>query len=336
MSSGLTFECKQRFALGINYAWQIFSGDFGGVPAWNQAGVTANAATVSAALADMKANGVSVIRWWMFPDFRGGGVTFDANGDATGLSATAKQDVATALKLAADNNLYVVLTIFSFDGFRPTRTDSGLKIPGMTPMVTDAARRAKLVDGVVGGAAKAVATSADAHRLLGWDVINEPEWAVKATGNAVGGQDFEPNSELDPVSLADMKALINESLTVLGRETPWALRSVGWAAAKWSWAFSDITNVEFNQPHIYEWVNKYWPYTKKPAELGYTNGKPTVMGEFYLQTNPFNTSDTYAQILQSWWTNGYAGAWGWQYVENKSSLPLTKAFATDKKCQAAF
>lgn len=74
-------------------------------------------------------------------------------------------------------------------------------------MVTDATRRAKLIEGVVAGAAKAVAASPDSRRL--------------------------------------------------------------------SWAFTDVTNVEFNQPHIHEWVNKYWPYTKKSAELGYTNGKPT-------------------------------------------------------------
>jgi hypothetical protein len=230
------------------------------------------------------------------------------------------------------------LTVFSFDNFRPTRTEAEVNVRGITPLVVDAARRKKLVDNIVKPAAHAVATSPNAQRLLGWDVINEPEWAVLPTGN--NDQDFSPNEELDAVSLADMKALINESLDVLGAETPNALRSVGWAAAKWAWAFNDVTKIEFNQPHIYGWVNTYWPYSLKPSELGYPD-KPTVMGEFYLLDMPFADDDStpYATIVGSWFDNGYAGAWGWAYSDENSGpagLPLIKAFATSKGCSVTF
>lgn len=336
MANGLSFACEKRFALGLNYAWHNFAGDFGGIASFGQKGISQDQGTYDADLKSMHTMGASVIRWWVFPDFRGDGVTFDANGDPSGLGATTKADVAAALSLAKKNGLYLVLTIFSFDDFRPDRTDSGIMIRGMSKMVSDASRRGKLVANVVTPLAQAVAASADRDRLLGWDIVNEPEWAVQATGNAPGGQDFSPNSDLTPVSLADMKALIGESATALKKALPDALTSVGWAAVKWHWAFSDVA-LDFDQPHIYGWVDKYWPYTKSPSALGYTD-RPVVMGEFFLASMPFSDGGdnaTIQQILDAFWSEGYAGAWPWQYNEHPGST-LIQAFATSKGCAAAF
>lgn len=326
----------KRFALGVNYAWHSFAADFGGIGAWAQPGITNNP-EVATDLAAMRTNGVSVVRWWMFPDFRGDGVTFDENGDPTGLSAGAIADIQKALELAATNDLRIVLTVFSFDNFRPTRDEGGLTVRGMTPMVQSATRRATLIQNVVRPIAAAVAASPHADRLLGWDVINEPEWAVAETGSAPNGGEFSPNEELDAVSLADMKALINESLVVLKEVTPHALTSVGWAAAKWQWAFDDVTNVDFHQPHIYAWVNDYWPYSSTPAELGYDD-KPTVMGEYYLAAMPLTGSSTvsFAELNTAWFDSGYAGAWSWQWNENASDAPLISAFATAQGCQVGY
>lgn len=337
LSSGLPYACVERFALGINYAWHNFATDFGGLDAWSQNGVTADSATYASELADMKENGAQVVRWWMFPDFRGEGVQFDGNGDPTGISAQAVTDIQTALDLAEAQDVYLVLTIFSFDNFRPTHDVEGVTIRGMAPMVQDATRRSNLIENVVRPVAQAVADSPNAHRLMGWDVINEPEWAIEATDGAPSGEQFEPNEELTAVSLADMKALINESLAVLRQETDWALLSVGWAAAKWAWAFDDITDVDFDQPHIYSWVNEWWPYTSSPSELGYGD-RPIVMGEFHLASMPFSdsTDATYDEILSSWYQNGYGGAWAWQYIENQSSLGLIDAFSQKHSCETEF
>lgn len=338
-SAGLSNGCAQRFALGVNYAWHDFGADFGGLAQWDMGGIAAARSAVSAELAQMKANGVSVVRWWMFPDFRGDGVQFDANDVPTGLSATALLDIQTALELADEHDLYLVLTLFSFDNFRANRTEADVLVRSMTPLVADPTKRTKVIDNIVRPAAQAAATSPHAKRLLGWDVINEPEWAIEPTGT--NDQDFTPNAELASVSLDNMKALINESLIVLGDETPNALRSVGWAAAKWSWAFADVANVEFNQPHIYGWVDKYWPYTLVPSELGYPQ-KPTVMGEFYMLPMPFDgdgSSDSFSQIVNTWYDNGYAGAWAWSVTDQNSgvaNLPLIKSVADEKGCSVSF
>jgi len=337
--NGLSAACEKRFGLGINYAWHNFAVDFGGLKQWSQSGVSVAPDAFAADLDTMKANGVSVVRWWMFPDFRGDGITFDASGDPSGISAEVAADLDKALELAEARNLYLVFTIFSFDAFRPDKTDSGVTVRSISPMVSDATRRAKLIQNVVTPVAHAAAQSAHASHLLGWDVINEPEWAIKATG--MNGQDFSPNTDLTPVALADMKALIGESLAALKTETPKAQRSVGWAAAKWSWAFQDITDLEFNQPHIYAWVDAYWPYTQMPSQLGYP-AKPTVYGEFFLTAMPFtdstNTKDTaaFADILGTWYTNGFAGAWAWDLTTNSANVGLIKSFATAKGCSVQF
>jgi hypothetical protein len=333
MPSGIQIGCNKRFALGINYAWRNFGADFGGLATWSISGVAAAPTDYASDLAAMKSNGAAVIRWWVFPDLRGDGVQFDAGGDPTGLSPAALADMAKALELAAQAGVYLVPTIFSFDAFRPEHVVENVTVRGMTALVTTPERRNKLIGNVVRPLAQAAAASPHASRLLGWDVINEPEWAIEATGQ--NAQDFTPNEELDLVSLADMKALINESAAALKQETPAAFTSVGWAAAKWAWAFADVP-LDVNQPHIYGWVNQYWPYTSTPAQLGYPE-RPTIMGEFFLQAMPFsdsNANDTFAAILESWWSNGYAGAWPWQHYDQMANLPLLKAFADAKGCPA--
>lgn len=334
---GITHACKTRFALGINYAWRNFAADFGGISAWEQLGVSQDETGFDADLAEMKAAGASVVRWWLWPDFRGDGVLFDEADDPTGLSDVALADIEKALELADKNDVYLVLTPFSFDNFRPTHETGGRVIRGLSDIVRSAPRRAKLIENVVRPMAKAVAGSEHASRLLGWDVINEPEWAVSPEGGNPSS-DFTPNEELDDISLAEMKTFITETLAVLREETPAAQLSIGWAAAKWSWAFSDLPNVDFHQPHIYGWVNQYWPYTMSPAELGYT-GKPTVMGELFLEEMPFtgNGDDsTLSQILQAFYDGGYAGAWPWQHYDYGQNLGLLQSFATDKGCPVSY
>jgi hypothetical protein len=335
MASGLELACKKRFALGMNYAWRNFGADFGGLKAWSVQGVSGAPDAFAADLTAMRAAGASLIRWWIFPDFRGDGVLFDASGDPTALSANAIADIQKALELTDKADLYLVPTILSFDGFAPTTTMDNVMIRGISDIVSSAERRAKLISNVIEPVAHAAATSPHAARLAGWDIINEPEWAIKATGQ--NGQDFTPNDKLSAVSLSDMKALINEAATVLKQESPNAFTSVGWAAAKWSWAFKDVM-LDVNQPHIYGWVNKYWPYTQAPADLGYP-AHPTIMGEFFLKPMPFDDASdntSFANILDSFWTHGYAGAWPWQHFDQAANMPLLKAFADSKGCPAKF
>ena len=327
-TQGIDWLCRLRFMYGVNYAWHHFGADFGGNARWMQPGVSHNP-KVATQLAEMAANGVSVVRWWVFPDFRGDGVVFDAADHPTGLGGTLLADLARALELAEQHNLYLMLTLFSFDNFRPTTEMSGVRARGIKPLITDAAQRANLMEKVVRPLARAVSSSPRRDRMIGWDVINEPEWAMRGA-SMYGDPAFDPNPELESVTHAEMETFLRDVLTVLRAESD-ALLSVGSAAIKWQHAW-DKLDVDFYQFHIYDWVDMYWPYDRSPAEYQLSK-MPVVMGEF---PGKGLTRAGYGNLLQSWYADGYAGALAWAYTDGLTDLSEVKRFGAQHPCELKF
>ncbi len=283
----------------------------------------------AANLADMRANGAGTIRWWMFPDFRGDGVAFDGNDTPTGLGGTAVADIQKALELAAQADVYLQLTLFSFDNFSPSGDVAGIYVPGMAPMIKDATKRKALIDNVVRKVAQTVAASPYADRVVSWDVINEPEWAMSGS-DPYGDPAFEANGGLQAVSFSEMETFVKEAVTALHAESP-ALVTVGSAAVKWAKAWTG-SSLDFYTFHIYDWVDTYWPYSTPASQYGLS--KPIVMGEM-----PFTglNGTPYATVVKSLWDNGYAGAMPWQYAEaSANDLSGMKAFATSHSCETTF
>ncbi len=128
----------------------------------------------------------------MFPDFRGDGVEFDSGETPTGLGGTAVADIQKALELAEQADVYLMLTVFSFDNFSPSEDVSGIWTPGITPMVKDATKRKALLDKVVKPVAQTVAQSPYAKRVIAWDIINEPEWAMRGAVRGPGSSAQHP------------------------------------------------------------------------------------------------------------------------------------------------
>lgn len=329
-NGGIEWDCQQRFAYGVNYAWHHFAGDFGGIPMWNQLGVSGQPELIGAELQQMRDAGVSVIRWWVLPDFRGAGVAFDGSGTPTGLSGTMVADLETALELAAQADVYLMPCLFSFDNFRPDHDLSGLMVRGIQPIVIDPARRAALMENVVRPIAQTVAAHTNADRVIAWDIINEPEWAMSGT-SPYGDMPYTPNPELQTVDHAQMETFVAETIAVLRQESD-AMVTVGGAAMKWAKAWSQV-DVDFYQFHIYDWVDQYWPYDMSPADYD-VDDKPVVMGEFPLAGL---ASASYGQMLSAWWDLGYAGAMGWHFDEaTPDQLDAIRAFAEQHACEASF
>jgi hypothetical protein len=325
---GIDWVCRLRFMYGVNYAWHHFGADFGGNARWTQPGISNNP-KVDTQLAEMAANGVSVVRWWVFPDFRGDGVTFDEADHPTGLGGTVMADVARALELAEKHDLYLMLTLFSFDNFRPTSTMSGVKARGIKPLILDAAQRANLMEKVVRPFARAVASSPLRDRVIAWDAINEPEWAISGP-SMYGDQPFDLNPDLEGVTHAQMETFLRDVLTVLRAESK-ALLSVGSAAIKWQHAW-DKLDIDFYQFHIYDWVDMYWPYDRSPAEYQLSS-RPVVMGEF---PGKGLARANYSNLLSSWYGDGYAGALAWAYTDGLTDLSEVKRFASQHACELKY
>ncbi len=302
-----TAELKESFSLGLNYAWKSYSGDFGGISPWAKKGVAADPASFETELNDMAANGVDVIRWWVWPEFWTDAITFDANGSPNPIGQQAIDDALKALELVDKAGMRVMFCIFSFDGFRPTREKFGITMTGYHDIVVDDSKRAALMSNVVRPLIAALGSSPHINALHSWDVINEPEWAMTGA-NKYGGDAFEPNSELEPITHDQMEVFLGDTIKIMRQETPDIPVTIGNAAVKWLNAWSG-TDIDFYQPHIYDWVNDYWPYSKSPAELGFGD-KPMIMGEY--PAEGLDDAD-HTTMLQSWFSNGYAGALAWDY-----------------------
>jgi len=322
VAAGVTYECRRRFMYGVNYAWQNFAADFGG----GNRGIAATRNTINTTLQQMASNGVDVIRWWVWPNFTGNGVSFDGSGTPTGLTSTTLADLEAVLSLAEQHDVYLMLTLFSFDNFKDMLPANRR----MDTIARDANLRAGLVNNVVRPFARAATMSPNAHRVISWDVINEPEWAI--TGQGMYGDDdpFDPTDDLSPINHAQMETLLADVIAGLRAESP-ALITVGAAAMKWKSAWSELDQ-DFYQFHIYDWVQEYWPYTTSPAGYGLSD-KPLVMGEF----PPEGVSGaSYRTMLDSWYSNGYAGALAWRDATFRIDYPAVKAFADAHPCETSY
>lgn len=337
---GLTWNCEKRFALGTNWAWHEFGADFGGITAWNKRGVSQSSSAYQADLSAMTAKKVNVIRWWMFPRLDSSGITFGPDDVPTGIGGALLADLEEGLKLAEQNDVYLMLTLFSFDNFHPTADESGVHHVGLQPMVVDGAKRQQLLQRLVAAVADAVEASPRRKRVIAWDIINEPEWAMTGA-NRYGGSDFQPTSGLQAVTHAQMEAFVAEATTTLHAHSR-APVTVGSAAIKWGNAWTHV-DLDFYQLHYYDWVYEWFPYASYTLAMAGLTDKPVVLGEFpnaglSAISSKGLPARTAAQFISDLWDQGYAGALSWAYSDTAfpwSSLDLA-SFEQRHVCETKF
>ena len=313
-----------RFQYGINYAWASFASDFGNTTR----GVAATKAQRLTAMMDMKAHGVDAVRWWVFPNFTGGGVTFDSTGSPTGLGGSTLADITAALDDAAQAGIHIQFTLFSFDNFK-TAT---MPPHNLAPIISSPTMLSALVNNVVIPFANQVNADPNKDRVSSWDVINEPEWAIAATPTDGSDAAFTPQTTVTTVTYPVMKAFVQAIADALHGASDKPV-TVGGAAIKWAKAWAGIG--DFYTFHMYDWVNMSYPYTKSLASYGVTD-KPVVLGEFPIQGL---TGVPYATLVSTIYQLGYAGAMAWAY--NDTNFPWSpnnlnvQSFATAHPCMFA-
>lgn len=348
MAGGLTWNCEKRFALGTNWAWHEYAADFGGITQWSMPGVAANSSAYQADLTAMTGKKVSVIRWWLFPRLDSSGIAFGTDDVPTGIGGTMVADLEKALELAEQNDVYLLLTLFSFNNFAATSDEKGVHHVSLRPMVVDADKRSRMIKNLVGPVADVVEASPHKKRVLGWDIINEPEWAMTGD-NKYGGEGFvpDPNYAVQAVSHDQMETFVVEVAANLHAHSR-ALVTVGSAAIKWGNAWTH-SNLDFYQIHYYDWVYEWYPYkTVTPVSVGLT-GKPVLMGEFpNAGLSGINTTHnqvpvnlparTAGELAADLYDQGYAGALSWAYMDSAfpwANLDLA-TFQSSHVCQSRF
>jgi len=322
-TSGVTIDGVSRFQFGVNYAWSSFASDFGNT----KRGVAATKAQRLTSMMDMKAHGVDAVRWWVFPNFTGGGVTFDTSGSPTGLGGSTLADITAALDDAAQAGVHIQFTFFSFDNFKTTTSPHNL-----APIISSATMLSALINNVIIPFVNQVNADPNKDRVTSWDVINEPEWAIAATPTDGADPAFSPQTTVTTVTYPVMKAFVQAVVDAVHGANDKPV-TVGAAAIKWAKAWAGVG--DFYTFHMYDWINADYPYTKSLASYGVTD-KPVVLGEFPIQGL---TGVPYATLVGTIYQLGYAGALAWAY--NDTSFPWApnnaniQMFAAQHPCMFA-
>jgi hypothetical protein len=323
-------------------------------------------ANIQSDLMSMQSHGVDVIRWWMFQEFNGTGPALDSSGIPTGLAnGTVVADIKAALALAKQIGVHYNFTLFSFDNFTVNSTNHDLG-----KVITNAAYLAKL-EAFVALVAQTVEQDANKDRVVSWDVINEPEWAiggmdgdVTATDNSGTDPYSDPNfngggsgKTVDLVTFSQMESFVRATVTTLHANSS-AKVTVGGAAIKWKEAWQHV-GLDYTTVHMYDWINQWYPYNAAVSSFGLST--PVVMGEFpsgglsaitasagvtpngaWASPAPAVPYDTMVSTIFGS-SVGYAGAMSWAFNDSSSAsfswttyAPAIQTFATSEPCVTKF
>lgn len=322
------------FLVGANVPWLNggYGADFATVEEWNQHTYDPNA--TRAMLRALRQQGANTVRWWLFADGRGA-PEFNANsgGAVTGLDANFLPSLANAIQIAAEEDMYLVFNLWSFDMLMADSTVSGRgeHAGGHRDLIVESAKRSSFINNAllpmlrypVGASGYTIGTH---PHVLAWDIFNEPEFGINELPH------FAPASDISqPVTLAQMQRFIAEISGAIHRNSN-QLTTVGSASMKWNstgalgaagnfWSDAALTAydpqgyLDFYQIHYYGWMNgdeRYWSYS--PLFIDWYEGqfdKPVVVGE--APANAGGTNRTPPQLLAGLRANCYAGAWVWPY-----------------------
>jgi hypothetical protein len=309
-SSAAPGACQPKFASGVNVAWVRFGGDIPNpaLPAFD----TVFNNTYQA--------GGRVIRWWLHAD---GHVTpgYASGGAPEPVTCDQIADVRSILDHAAAAKVMVIISLWSFDMLNGS-IDQTL-LANNRRLLTDDATRQAYIDNYLAPLAAAVAGHPG---LYGWEIFNEPEGMTFAhfTHRAADGgpgltidQSYIQktiNWFADAIHAVDPHALVTNG--------SWAIRQTTSSSAPQQNFYSDSALLDaggrdagvldFYEAHYYIGLGQAnSPLVHPASSFGFD--KPMVIGEFYaLPQDGVAAADTYTTMH----SNGYAGAWAWQYLNS--------------------
>jgi hypothetical protein len=305
--------------LGCNFAWNQWGGDF------SSSNWASKWATDQSDLATMAADGVHVVRWWVFTDF-GSSPTWSgtASGSTcTGLPAGWAANMVTAANWAAANNMKFYFCLSSFDMGNQANTGWA-----HDDVISNAATQLSFINNAVIPVAQALSGNAG---VFGYDIINEPEWIIQASDNGGASSGYRQHA------LADMQGYVQAMAAALHANCDQPV-SVGSACIKWNgkdYNFWQGLGLDFFDAHFYDWmVPWYDPTVVGPSSLTWHQsgspdaGKPMLIGESisspssqYTGATAGIAGNTNAQqaLAIAVMANGYSGILPWAWTDSSNN-----------------
>jgi hypothetical protein len=288
------------YLYGINYPWLTYGTDFGS-SAW---GDLANPTQVKSDMATFASQGGHVLRWWVWVDARVDPL-FGSNGQVTGFDPKFFSDLDTQLKYAADNHVYLDLTLFDTSVLDAATEVNGDQEGGHAGLVTDSTVQQSFLDNALKPFLEHVAASSYKDYVLAYDIMNEPERLLP------GG--WGPPADF--VTVVQMQTFVKNSATYIHKYGGGALATIGDAEPMWMGL-----GLDFYCAHYNNGPGEPGGMTPPPTYASLGLDKPVVVEEFTTADVSFGLTDT-AEWSAEWWLDtiyqqGYAGAIGWAWHDS--------------------
>jgi hypothetical protein len=284
---------------------------------------------------DNAAVGGRVARWWFHTN---GAKTpaWDSNGLAARISDQTIAQVKQILDGAASAGQAVVVSLWSFNMMKSDQVSATILQNNKDLLQKDANRQA-YVDNVI----TPLVTALKGHPgLYAWEAFNEPEGMIN------DGPNTSPWTGSNYVSIKDIQKCVNWFAAGIHAADPSALVTNG------AWTFLANTDVDghknyysdsqlqtiggksngtldFYQVHYYDnWgsvggANRVSPFVYPASH--WALDKPIMIGEFWDVDSPGPSNATIkgADLYTTLYTNGYQGAWAWQYANADNPPPTS-------------
>ncbi|BDI32871.1 hypothetical protein CCAX7_49220 [Capsulimonas corticalis] len=310
-SGVITLNGKSSYWLGADYAWYNYSTDFG-TGAW---GKFTDWSAVSADFGAMHANGVHVVRWWVFGDGRYS-PEFSSTGAVTGLDSYVLSDIDHALQIAAANHVAILFTLIDSSIWAAASNSSGLQTGGHAALVTSSTVQKSYLDKALKPLLQHIAAGSYRAEVAGYDLVNEPEAQMSGYW---GGSNLSSTS---------VKAFVKQCATYVHTYGgSGSLATVGSATPYYVSTWKSL-GLDFYQIHYYPWMDfSNGAGSGLPTYASQALDKPCIVGEFPTADSSYGLTDTNVQsanwYLNSIETKGYAGAIAWSYRVSDSATKWT-------------
>ncbi|MDT8718326.1 cellulase family glycosylhydrolase [Clostridium sp. 19966] len=289
------------FPLGANYAWQDWDYDF------SDNGWDSRFTTIKSTFDQMSSQGVHAVRWWVYCNMWASPLfsSTDGKGLCTGLPTNWVTHMKQAADYANSKNMKIYFTFTSFDVAKTNNSWYHGSI------IDDPTVRKSFIDNAVVPVVQALGTNPG---VMGWDVVNEPEWMI---ASADGGS---PGESIVGFPLSTVRSFVKDMVDTIHKYAKQPV-SVGSASMKWIGAqynFWSGLGLDFYDFHWYDWATPWFnPLTTPVSSLKLD--KPVIIGEMMPDTMNSSLKMSHQQVLEGLVKNGYSGYLLWAWTDSNTN-----------------
>lgn len=294
--NGFCVGDSRWFLAGANWRMLEYGQNFGKT-AWFPYGNGASKHPnfLRATLDEARRAGVKILRVGLLEDGR---TVFTCDGEVVGYDTVFHEDTRTLLDLALEAGMRVEFVLFDYLIAGKREVINGVCLRGRANIITDGYCKGRFLNNFL---IPFLDTYGNDAALLGFDIINEPEWVVSQADGG-GWEDVnDPKTKPDtPVPGDQMRSFISDCIAAVRAHAPGKLATVG-VSCKFIPLVADL-DLDYCALHHYPWMDPLDTYMSFiPA------GKPWVLEEFPTRNSPLTCTD-YLNLASSL---GAAGALMW-------------------------